>query len=148
MGKSTDANVCFGVKLEEGQEPWGNKDVQNWWLEVSGFEPSKEVFDSEGMLASGMTRLDVDRYMKERAEFLKKHPLPFREVNYCSSEFPMFILACPSSVITAHRGFPHNLSLWKQTVKDEEITALEYFFADHMDLDSYDPKWWICSYTD
>ena len=94
MGQSTDAILCWGVQLDEGDEvPWAAKAE-----ELSGYRDPLE--DEAIVYVLTGERLDGD----SAAERLKK--LGIEIVMHCSHEEPMIIIAAVGSVTTAHRGSP------------------------------------------
>lgn len=109
MGVSTNGQICFGLIFDEGHEfPWNaaGQGLDDWWRDQSGYKPSKVVYDDSGNYMPGITKDDIDAHYKERREWDAAHPCPVEEVNYCSGDCEMFILAIPATVKTARRGYP------------------------------------------
>jgi hypothetical protein len=152
MGQSTNGQICYGIKFEEGDEiefPWNladgsDDDVEDWWLfSVKDFKYSKECYGDSGRLP-GITDADVDLHYKERRDFLVAHPVPVELVNYCSADCPMYILAYPASVVIANRGYPLELSQLPDVPHARE--ALLDFCSNHGIKRPTEPKWWLSSY--
>jgi len=84
-------------------------------------------------------------------------PFPVALVNVCNSEYPIWIVAVPSSTISASRGNPQMFDPTSLVVTPEETKALIKFCEDHclskmnskwdtpVDLT---PRWYLASYTD
>lgn len=109
MGVSTDGQICYGVLFEEGTEfPWNESDMslEDWWRDQNDWAPSKPVYDEQGNRLPGITEADVRAYYQEQREWDEAHPCPVEEVNVCSGDYPIYILAVPSTVKRASRGTP------------------------------------------
>lgn len=112
MGVSTDGQICYGILFDEDYEfPWAStrhEDEEEWWREVTGFNPSFRPFTKEGDFTNGVTREDprIDVFFDEQRAWDQEHPLPVKLVNVCSDSAPQYILATPSSCKTASRGYP------------------------------------------
>lgn len=84
MGRSLSVVVVYGWRVvdPEGSEslfPWfgedGEGDVEDWWLDRSGFDvPSP--FDDDGNYLPGMNDVDGMAWFDRRREWLKAHPCP------------------------------------------------------------------------
>lgn len=151
MGLSTDGQLCYGVKFDEDFEfPWGDGDVDDWWLEVNGYAPSKPLYNSDGEYINGVRPSDamVKEYFAEREAFREKiGKLPFELVNYCSGDYPSYILGIPSTSKTANRGYPIILHEENFRVNGDDREAL-LAFCDKYDI-KYSPEdigWWLSSY--
>lgn len=137
MGVSTDGQICFGNVYEEDFEfPWDAEpfegDIEDWWRQEQGLDASKG-YPAEGWL----------EYQKE---FDAAHPLPVTLVNYCSDEYPMWILAVPSSSSSNSRGEALAFSPEDLTVTDEEKTALREFCIKYDLILAEDAAWYLTSY--
>jgi hypothetical protein len=79
-------------------------------------------------------------------EFKQENPAPFKLVNYCSCDYPMFILAVAR--IKATRGDPTVINPLYLTKYSEENTkevkefAVKYGLIDETDI----PNWYLGSY--
>lgn len=126
MGQSTDGQLSYGVVFEDGQEfPWADDSggIDDWWRKQQGFKDS--IHDDDGNWIGGVKPNEeaYDLYFAERSAFDAAHPLPVTEVNYCSGEYPMIILAVPSSYRRASRGYPEKIDVLP-AVSEAEKTAL------------------------
>lgn len=150
MGTSTNAQLCYGVAFEEGTEfPWGDGAIEDWWTyTVHGFKHSVELYDGDGNYLNGREPLkaEVNRYYEERRAFDAKHRIPVALVNYCSDDYPMYVVAVRSTVRTAHRGDPTTVDPALLVVADDERAALLKFFDDHGIEASTVPTWLLTSY--
>lgn len=151
MSVSTDGQICFGVLLEEGAElPWNDEsydgDIENWWLAINGFKSSVEIYDEKGEYIGGKRPDDatITKYFDEKHDFLKKHPV-LELVNYCSGDYPMYILAVPRTVLSASRGYPHEFNPSLLYVTDNERNSLVAFCKEH-GLEVGEPRWYLSSY--
>lgn len=149
MGTSTNGQLCYGVAFEEDFEfPWGD-DIEDWWVyTVHKFKHSFELFDSAGNYLNGRepSRDENARYWQERRDFEALHPLPVEVVNYCSGDYPMYLLAVPGTVRVARRGFAEPIDPSSLVVSDEDRDRLMGFLNDHgIDVPS-PPGWLLTSY--
>lgn len=127
MSTSTDGQISYGVLFEEDDEfPWDappyDGDIDDWWLVESGWKwDGEEPYTPEGEYSPGFSRGDprIDAYFTSRQEWRAYHPCPVKLVNYQSNEFPAYILAIPSTVRTAHRGYPDRFEPWELQIHEE-----------------------------
>lgn len=151
MGVSTNGQICFGIAFEEGTEfPWHSDGIiEDWWVyKVHNFKHSKDLYDSEGEYLNGVKPSDaeVTKYYAEYRAFLEAHPIPVKEVNYCSGDYPMWILAVPDSVLSCGRGDPTTFSPSSLSVTEEEKAAL-VLFCDLYEIETTnEPDWLLTSY--
>ncbi len=153
MSVSTDGQISYGVAFDEDFEfPWSEareSDIAAWWIyDVLGFKHSTEIYadTKSGYVGDVKPSEDViDSYYKEKREFENAYPLPVEVVNYCSGDYPMYILAVPSTVKNASRGSPETFDPKELTVTDAERDALLKFCADHGIIHE-EPAWMLTSY--
>jgi hypothetical protein len=157
MSTSTDGQICFGVLIGDEDEvslPWKDEewdgDIEHWWIyKVLGFKHSFEVFDEKGDYLPGFNKdsKEIDQYFKEKREF-KKNCLqcPVEPVNCCSLDYPSWILAVPSTVITASRGEPQEFKPENLRVTIDEVSNLLKFCSDYEIEFEGDPHWYLSSY--
>ena len=151
MSVSTNAYICFGIKLDEDVDlPWADyEDVDDWWLEVTGFKPTVEVIDEYGFFRDGMDEdgPDVAKYYEEKNAWRKDHPMPIDLVNYCMASSPMYIVAIKEEVIDAWRGDPTEIHPGTLLGSGEQEAVLLNFCRKYqIDIGDEYPKWWLCSY--
>ena len=167
MGVSTDGQICFGVAFPESFEfPWDEErfggEIDKWWREaVCGYKPPFELYDENGEYVGGQKppQKRIDEYIDLKNEFDKKHPVPFKLINYCSHECPMYIVAVPSSCIENSRGYPEEFRPENLKVSEKEVADLKKFLEDYApvkaeDLEYQDkrfdktmtPRWYLSSY--
>jgi hypothetical protein len=156
MSTSTDAQICFGICMDEDDElPWNaepfNGDMEEWWLGVHDYKPPFDLFDEKGNFLPGVTREDprIREYFEHRRQWLDQHPIPVKEVNYCSGDAPMYILAIPSSCLTALRGYPEEFdpSALPALISDADRQAFDAFCQEYLsDTERNGTKWWLSSY--
>lgn len=152
MGTSTDGQICYGIMFEEGIEfPWSDKyedDIESWWLyEVCKYKPAFEIYDSDGEYLDGKRPSEerVLLYYQQKREFEAAHPMPVKVVNYCSYEYPMYILAVPSTCLTNSRGYPAEFDPSKLVVSPEEAQAL-WDFCENNGIAMDEPGWYLSSF--
>ena len=175
MSTSTDGQICCGIMLEEGTElPWttgeyeDDNDLGGWWINgICQFKPEHPIYSDDATYEERMSvaKTHVDRenalylhnrqptkeeyslYFNEKKAFDLAHPLVVAEINYCSGDYPMIILAVPDSIKTADRGSPVAFDPAELIVSDEQVAALVEFCKTY-DIDTGDeqPKWWLSSY--
>lgn len=151
MGVSTDAQICYGILLEEYDErlpKYMVNDIDTWWYEeILGYTPPFEIYDENGRKPEYENNKEaVTEYFKHRRDFEAEHPLPFELVNYCHSEVPMYIVAMTGSLVTAHRGHPRELSPTLMALKNDNeqrfLDAVEKYLPEVTEK----PTWWLSSY--
>lgn len=154
MGVSTNGQICFGILFEEDTVfPWNDEkygqDIDEWWLvEVLKWKPSVEIYNDEGGYIGGVkpSREVIDNYYEERGNFINNSPkLPIKEVNYCSGDYPIYILAVPSTYLCAYRGDPVGFSPSSLDVSFSEIDVLLKFCKDYDIKHEDGPKWYLSS---
>jgi hypothetical protein len=154
MGTSTNGQICFGILFEEDFEfPWtsdedGEGDIHDWWIyQIHGFKHDIELFDEAGNHIDGKepSKEDLEKYYGPKRAFEVAHPLPIELVNYCSGDSAMYILAVPSSTMTARRGYPEEFQPERLTVTQQEIVVLLDFCRQHYIEMPSEPKWYLSS---
>ena len=151
MTTSTNGQICYGVLFQEDFEfPWHSEDdndLEGWWRRVNGYKPLFEMFTEEGRWIGGKEWPQEKRteYYDHLFAWQKSHPVPIVDVNYCSGDYPMYILACPSSFVSASRGFPKMFSPLDLKVVFEEGKALVEFCHHYLGIDKPEPHWYLSS---
>lgn len=152
MGLSTDGQLSFGYVFEEGYEfPWDSEefegDIDEWWRNVKGFESTVEYpYDEAGNYKEGFSSKspEIKTYYDEMTEWDKANPLPVQLVNYCSEEYPMYILAAKHMV--ANRGYPNKVSLADLSDIAEAHVRLQNFLAEFSIEPEGEFGWWLSSH--
>lgn len=109
MSVSTDGQICYGIVFEEGFEfPWNTagQELDDWWRDQTGYKPDRPLYNARGERLPGVSGADLDTYFEKQYAWDKANPCSVQEVNYCSDDCPMYILAIPSTVKIARRGLP------------------------------------------
>ena len=154
MTTSTNGQICYGIALDEDTEfPWDSDeyegDIDDWWVSgVLGYQPPFKMYNSAGNFINGVEppKEKVKAYYQDRRDFKARNPkLPIELVNCCSGDYPMWILAVPSSCRSAGRGYPEAFHPSELSVSDDEVAALEEF-CDNYDIERDAPNWWLSSY--
>lgn len=149
MGVSTDGRICFGLLYEEGFDfPWDEdeKDIEDWWRDQHDWKPSKEVYDGDGNHLPGITKADIEAFYKEQRDWDEAHPLPVEVVNVCSGDCPIYMLAIPSTVKTANRGYPVIIDINTDfQFKEGERQAFLDFIQTHELQTEHVPAWYLSS---
>jgi hypothetical protein len=151
MGVSTDGEISYGIAFPEGfYFPWvEHDDIDDWWLDVSGYKPPFELYDATGNFIGGVrpTSEKISAYYEPRAVFQREHPLPVELVNVCSGNSPIYILALEGTLITANRGYPKAFNPDSLVVTDEQRNTLIEFCKTHnIDTGGVEPGWYLSSY--
>lgn len=157
MGVSTNGQICYGVCFEEGYKfPWDSEgnvtDEEDWWTHVINKYPEPDFYLPEDQQTPtnyhkpGVTDEQVSAYFREKREWFTQHPLPITMVNSCSGEYPMWILAIPSSVKTANRGFPQRFEPSDLVVSGADKAALLDFCKTYSLEFEGEPGWYLSSY--
>ena len=154
MSQSTDGEICFGYKFEEEYGfPWveNEDDPEDWWAEdVHNYKPPFKMFTEDGQWVGGKEWPVEKRkdYWLHKENFKENMPkLPFKLVNYCSAECPMYMLATPSSILTARRGYPLEFDPRNLKVIESEIKELNAFIAKYdLKPENEAPSWFLSSY--
>ena len=155
MGASTDGQICYGIVSEEGIEfPWDTEqfegDIDEWWIrDVLGFRHSFEIYDRDGEYIGGEQppQEKISRYHEEKRVFKENNPkLPVELVNYCSGEYPMYILAIPETCNSARRGYPTEFDPASMVVTDEQKQSLINICNAYGIEFENEPAWYLSSY--
>ena len=151
MSISSDGQLCYGIKLDEDISlPWSN-DIDHWWVyEINGYTNPLELFDENDEWIGGerAPQHKIDEYYNTRREFDSQHPLPVELVNYCSYDYPMWIAAIPSTVLSCRRGYPKGFSPTQMEWDRNQpfVTApLLHFVEKYISPIHEEPKWWLSS---
>lgn len=159
MGVSTDGEISFGFVFEEGfafpwdceeseGKPWHGS-LDDWWRHVNGFEHKlPDPYDEHGNYKPGFSKDSpgLHEYHQEAIDWDRANPLPVNEVNYCSGDYPMYMLAVPDVGLTARRGCPEVITEGTLTVREQQKSALIEFCKKYGITTDGEPKWWLTSY--
>jgi len=89
----------------------------------------------------------IEKYYKEKREFEGNAPkLPIRLVNYCSGNYPAYILAVPNTFKVARRGYPESFHPMDLKVTLREIDTLLEFCRKYDIEVGGEPQWYLSSY--
>lgn len=153
MGVSTDGQLCFGIKFEDGYEfPWDDGryegDIDEWWRDVQGFEHALPYpYDEKGERLPTWTDELAHDYFQEQFDFDEKHPCPVKLINYCSNGSPMYILAHTDLCYSNSRGYPEEINPAQLVFTAGQCDVLIAFCKKYnIDTDNEMPKWWLSSY--
>jgi hypothetical protein len=152
MGVSTDGILLYGWLFEEDTEfPWDKKecrgDEEQWWHEVNGYKPPFQLFTEDGEYIDGKEPTDkmVTEYFNHQCEWDKANLMPFKVVNYCSDNYPMYAIAV-GKVIEANRGYPVPIKPSELVVDPADAERVKAVLAKHgLELEG-EPRWWLASY--
>lgn len=151
MGTSTDGQICFGIYFPEEYEfPWTETDIEEWWLVESGWKwEGENPWTEDGNYAPRFSQNDsrIDAWFDSQRDWKKSHPLPVVKVNYQSGDCPAYILACPSSLIAASRGYPHVFypDLLNNFPPIELKALIDFCSKYNLEYDT-PPSWYLSSY--
>lgn len=155
MGVSTDGQLSYGCVFEEGFEfPWDDEkyegDIEEWWMDVSGFvNPVENPYGADGNYKPGFDEgsPEIGKFFESERNWLKNNPIPVELVNYCSGDYPMFLLA--SKDIEAIRGGPTNVDQdFMSDVETVHKKLIDFLTTYNIDYDPAEVGWWLSSYCD
>lgn len=146
MGVSTDGQLCYGIPFPEGFEfPWGGKSESTWWREVNGYKPPFMLYDEDGDYLNGNKPTEdlIDKYYDHQHAWEKANPLPIELVNYCSGDYPMYMIAVKGSLTNNSRGFAQKINPAELVVTDEQKQILLDFIEKYIkgSVEEYDEEW-------
>lgn len=153
MTTSTNGQLCYGIFFEDGYEfPWDSEkydgDLESWWLyEVCKYQDPFVLYNSKGDYIDGRKPPDEKEteYYNARHEFKDAHPCPVELVNYCSCDYPMYILAVSDQVKFANRGYPQEITQEDLTALVCGLDILTQFCQEHGIETDEEPKLWLSS---
>ena len=155
MGVSTDGQISFGISFDEDFEfPWNEDkyegDIQEWWLDVTGFKPKWYPYTPDGDYKDGADSEDprIGQYHDEKSQWLAENPLPVEEIIHCSYDYPMYIIAALHTYKNANRGYPISFEPSELKVDEDRKKDLIDFCEEYLDLsevEDKEPKWWLSS---
>lgn len=160
MGISTNAHICYGILFEEDFEfPWEQEkyldgDLEEWWLKINNYKSPFELFDEHGGYLNGKNPTDTEltTWYDHKKNFLEQKKIPIELVNCCSGNYPIYIVAIPSTVLTASRGYPITVVLSNLIFSTQERQALIDFCVIYCGMTreycEESVKWYLASYTD
>jgi len=154
MSTSTDGQICYGIVFPEGyQFPWDDEtfcgDLSEWWLFESGWNFSGPCpWDESGDYAPGFSREDprINVWYESRRLWLAGHPCPVIAINYQSAECPAWILAIPSTLTIAHRGYPKRIESQTITINSDHHRLFFDFIEKYNLQGEESPDWYLSSY--
>ena len=130
---SSTAYIGYGVVLQDeygspSEPPWhvaevtdvhGKKrrpkygesefsSVEEWWLALTGFENTLEIYDEQGNFPGGVRppEEDITRFHEEERQWLVDHPLPFEIQPAGSDDCKHYVLLVPGTTTSADRFEP------------------------------------------
>jgi hypothetical protein len=131
MSVSTDANLYYGIQLEEGINlPWADIDYwEDFYIKKMGYEhsgPSKEFI----------------KFWNIKNCLLNEQPCAIS--SHCSCEYPMYYIYIKESELYASRGYPCEIPeghLYTKAVWNRQLEE----FCKIMELPYSKPSWWLSS---
>jgi len=162
MGVSSNGHICYGIVFNEDYKfPWNcdkyEGDIDLWWIyEICSYTDPFELWDETGNYVGGIKPSEdkIDEWYKVRREFEKEHPVPVSLVNYCSGDYPMYILAIPDTYVSCSRGGPVKFSMDKKVYAHEAQGLVNFCEKYCQPQDEYyefpemTPEWYVSSYMD
>lgn len=156
MSTTTDGQICFGIAFEEEFEfPWKAEqfdgDIEDWWRFTNLYKEPFEIYDDNDPsgYAGGVKPSEekILEYYTHRREWLKANQLPVVEVNYCSCDYPIYMLAVPSSVKNANRGNPLVFKPEElQVTPKEQLDLMTFCINYEIEIGDSNPEWYLSSY--
>ncbi len=138
MGTSTNGELNYGILFEDGFEfPWDNEfgNIQDWWYKTNCPESVFNPYTDDGNYKVGVKENDprIREYFKYKDKWKKENPIGVKLINYCSADYPMYLLAIDGIGFTANRGSPELI--------DPSLLVLEK--ANEEKIKSFCDKWGI-----
>lgn len=154
MGVSTNGQICFGLYFDQDTEfPWDSEEFDGdfndwWWIQSGWMWYGEQPFTTDGDYALGFSSGDprISAYYDSRREWLLSHPSPAAKINYQSGECPAYILAVPSSILIARRGYPKEFNPTSLRVSESDVERLVQFCEKYGLEFLEQPKWYLSSY--
>lgn len=152
MGVSTDGQLSYGVMFPERFDfPWEQYEEEKWWRKVNGYTSPFEIYNEKGEYLDGKKPPEslIDQYYDHQREWDKANPFPVEIVNYCSGDYPMYILAVKESCKSNGRGYPEVINPAELVVTEEQKKVLLDFIEKYIEADAdvvLDPQWYLSSY--
>lgn len=158
MGQSTDGQICYGIKFEEGFHfAWDDAtwkgDIKDWWRYVNEYKPPFELHDYRTI-----TEIQEQEYYNIQGAWDDAHPIPIELVNYCHIDRPMYILALKETFkYYCSRGYPVEFNPTELKTKNSQklLDFCEKYLKDEIEkFNSCEynepveltPKWYLSSY--
>lgn len=151
MGQSTNAILCYGFEVgEEDEKPdWMQPEGDNEEFDFDDFVASRfsdsirepGEFHQENYEHDPAIQKQWSDYWAAKRELVKSAGVEL--VSHCSGDYPMYILAVKSSVITAHRGYPKRLP--NDMVADPEWRKVLEGFCEKTGIPMQEPGYILCS---
>ena len=149
MGQSTDAILCFGFELEEGEEGAYFGELTDGSLcrdeeDDEDDEAENEDwadFDTWAARKLGLGYLYDDYSFKSNA--LKELLQGVTLVRHCSCDYPMYIMAAWST--EASRGFPERVDLNDLLAQTPVLRDNLFQACLKLGLEFKEPSWILCS---
>lgn len=149
MGTLTDVQLCYGIALEEETEqPWGEQDIDDWWLkDVCKYVPPFVCLMKRVMAQwpTSPEEEEINKYYKHKRAFSDAHPCPVNLIYHCSGEYPMFILSVGQHY-RACRGDLQSIDPEALKVSAEDAKALSDFVKEHKVATTGGAGWLLTSY--
>lgn len=156
MSISTDGQICYGVVLADTSNfPWNisefDYDINTWWTYgILGFTHSFELFDEKGgWIEPRQSKKIEDKYFQEQRDFEENHEkIPYELVNYCSGDYPMYILAIKRTCLSARRGYPEKFSPQELSLisQEEDRDLIEFCKKYEIPTNGENAGWYLSSY--
>lgn len=137
MGTLTDANIGFGIEMEEGCEfPWDEEGDWDgcyilWWEYINNYENPYDWNTKE--------------YYQFKKEWDEKNPIPFSLENCCSRECAIYVLCVAETVKCASRGYPEYFNPHELEVNPDLLIKFKEFIKKY-EISDDEPKWLLFSY--
>lgn len=137
MGSSPYGRLSFGIAFDEDFEfPWSDRqkydnDITKWWLDVSGYVQSPELYNFESI------------YDAER-KWLELHPLPVELVRRGSYDYPCYIVATRSTGVEWTDTLVLTSEMFKSDEADTKILT-EFLNKYNIEYEGK-PNWLLSSF--
>lgn len=123
MGQSTDGILTFGIDLGEYKNFMSTKDVDGDYS-----------YDWDEFLYS-ISGIEKYNFIKLR-DF--EESLGIELIQYCSCDYPMYILSVPGTTTIVSRGYVEEINPTEMTISPKQIAALKSFWDKYIDVERPD----------
>lgn len=143
MTTSTDGILCYGYILPDEGLPWQtdkyDNDFEKWYYsEVVPFKFAINWDSADSILRQ--------QYFDKKWEFKQTNPLPGELVNYCSRDYPLYIIATEEH--RCNKGKPVEIT-YRNFYNRDKANKLREFLLKYKIIEKTEKaSWWLCSYQE
>ena len=142
MGISTDADLYYGIQLEEGIESlWADNEKECDWEELYcaklGVNPPEKGYSD----TDPTTKDEYSKYWETKRNMVKNSLCKIGM--HCSYDYPMYYITITESCKHARRGYPIKIPNGLVTYSTWDLELQR--FCKVMGIAYEQPSWWLSS---